>query len=178
MHCKDVPILIELREIECCNALTILWFAQSWVQKAQFLTYIVDSLREFPRCFLYWNVIVCNAATRFVTLCEILEIWTGQYRSSIFDREKFLKTRKKHPQKLLIIGPIFFSVSPIGPKYFFHKNGSLGDFYIMTLYRSQGCISIWDSLDCTSSLRQKIETENERGLHDLLSLTNLVDTYF
>ena len=49
-----------------------------------------------------------------------------------------LKTLKKRSQKLLMIGPIFFSVLPTGPKpaqisNIFHRNLPPCDFSIMTL---------------------------------------------
>ena len=50
-----------------------------------------------------------------------------------------MKTWKNQPQKLLIIGPIFFQYcQPAQNQHkshiLFHKNGSLRDFYLMTLF--------------------------------------------
>ena len=54
-----------------------------------------------------------------------------------------MKTWKNQPQKLLIIGPKFLFQSTISPNLIFcsikigtHKNGSLRNFYIMTLFSS------------------------------------------
>jgi hypothetical protein len=58
-------------------------------------------------------------------------------------KKKSPENIKNCSQKLLIIGPFFFSVLPTGPKsdqisYFFQKNGSLRDFYTMTLNLTVG----------------------------------------
>ena len=64
-------------------------------------------------------------------------------KNNIFKRKKKLplKTWKNHPQKLLIIGSIFFSVLPTGPKPvqmsdIFPRNLLPRGFSIMTLVKS------------------------------------------
>ena len=67
------------------------------------------------------------------------------------------KYEKNLSQKLLIISPIIFQLAPNQPKShtLFHKNGSWGNFYIMTLATALGKQATLD-LNCSRTCRRLI----------------------